>query len=236
MYVSTLDASTSDAIFTMDTLVITWLTEDHHMSKSLMPSLSWANVGILTLLNRAYAKSSLLSHQAYMISDTFHHYHATLNKDICFLSINISPSIKRTSSTKYMNFRILFGMLAQTNISTSNQPFTLMLLLIARGTELSRRALLNALHNMVVHRNFIWTMHRFADHIIQYRFGTTNPQSVVNVNRPTGLQVTYTAGPIHAHPSQLASFSQVSLIHQIPKTERSNESSCVISPSLLMRR
>ena len=59
---------------------------------------------------------------------------------------------------------------------------------------------------MVVHRNFIWTMHRFVDHIIQYRFGTINPQSVVNVNRPTGLQVTYTAGPIHAHPSQLASF------------------------------
>ena len=59
---------------------------------------------------------------------------------------------------------------------------------------------------MVVHRNFIWTMHRFADHIIQYLFGTTNPQSAVNVNRPTGLQVTYTAGPIHAHASQLASF------------------------------
>ena len=81
-----------------------------------------------------------------------------------------------------------------------------------------------ALHDMVILRNFIWTMHRFADHIIQYKFDTTNPQSVVNVNRPTGLQVTYTVGPIHAHPSQLA------------KTEQNNESSCVISPSLLMRR
>ena len=70
---STLDASTSDAIFTMDTLIIINLTEDHHTSKSLMPSSSWANVGILTLLLRASAKPSLLSHQAYMISDTFHH-------------------------------------------------------------------------------------------------------------------------------------------------------------------
>ena len=68
---STLDASTSDAIFTMDTLIN--LTENHHISKSPMPSLSWANVGILTLLNQAYAKTFLLSHQAYMISDTFHH-------------------------------------------------------------------------------------------------------------------------------------------------------------------
>ena len=97
-------------------------------------------------------------------------------------------------------------MQAQTDISTSNQPFTLILLLIARGTELSWRALLNAVRDMVVHRNFLWTMHRFAVHIIQHRFGTTNPQSAVNVNRPTGLQVTYTAGPIHAHPSKLASF------------------------------
>ena len=61
-----------------------------------------------------------------------------------------------------------------------------MLLLIVRGTELSWRALLNALHDMVVHMNFIWTTHRFADHIIQYRFGTINPQSAVNVNRPQG--------------------------------------------------
>ena len=49
-------------------------------------------------------------------------------------------------------------------------------------------------------------MHRFADHIIQYQFGTTNPQYAVNVNRPAGLQVTYTGGPIHAHPPQMASF------------------------------
>ena len=70
---STLDASTSDAIFTMDTLIIINLTEDHHTSKSLMPSSSWANVGILTLLHWVSAKTSPLSHQAYMISDTYHH-------------------------------------------------------------------------------------------------------------------------------------------------------------------
>ena len=104
---STLDASTSHAIFTMDTLIIINLTEDHHTSKSLMPSLSWANVGILTLLLWASVKASLLSHQAYMISDTSHHQDATLNKDICFLDISISLSIKRTSSTNYVNFQIL---------------------------------------------------------------------------------------------------------------------------------
>ena len=37
---STLDASTSDAIFTMDNLIIINLTEDHHTLKSLMPSSS----------------------------------------------------------------------------------------------------------------------------------------------------------------------------------------------------
>ena len=89
---STLDTSTSDAIFTMDTLIIINLNEDNHISKSLMPSQSWANVGILTLILWASVKAPLFSHQACMISDTF------------------------------------------------------------------------TLHNMVVHSNFIWTTHRFADH------------------------------------------------------------------------
>ena len=37
---TTIDASTSDAIFTMDTLIIINLTEDHHTSKSRMASSS----------------------------------------------------------------------------------------------------------------------------------------------------------------------------------------------------
>ena len=69
MYFSILDTSTSDANFTMDTLIITNLTEDHHLSKSRMPALSWTNVGDPKPTQRISAKASLLSHQAYMISN-----------------------------------------------------------------------------------------------------------------------------------------------------------------------